>query len=80
MARSSMVTTSSIGRRPLGNPAASPATRPSEFAFLPLVGGIATLSRSMSALVPPVKFWNPGTTPDGIPVSRIASRSARGFE
>ena len=25
----------------------------------------------------PVKFWNPGTTPAGIPVRRIAFRSAR---
>ena len=31
----------------------------------------------MSASVLPVKFWKPGTTPDGIPVSRIATRSAR---
>ena len=26
-----------------------------------------------------MKFWNPGTTPAGIPVIRIALRSARGF-
>ena len=41
------------------------------------LGGIATLSRSRSACVGPVKFWNPGMIPAGIPVSRIASRSAR---
>ncbi len=33
----------------------------------------------MSAWTGPVKFWNPGTTPSGMPVSRIAFRSARGF-
>ena len=31
----------------------------------------------MSAWVVPVKFWKPGTTPLGIPVMRIARRSAR---
>ena len=31
----------------------------------------------MSACVGPVKFWNPGISPAGMPVSRIASRSAR---
>ena len=41
------------------------------------VGGIATLRRSMSASVVPVRFWNPGISPSGIPVCRIASRSAR---
>ena len=40
-------------------------------------GGIATFSRSMSAWVGPVKFWKPGMSPLGMPVSRIASRSAR---
>ena len=34
-------------------------------------------SRSWSASVSPVLFWNPGTIPDGIPVSSTASRSAR---
>ena len=41
------------------------------------VGGMATLSRSSSAWVVPVKFWNPGMRPAGMPVSRMASRSAR---
>ena len=40
-------------------------------------GGIATLRRSMSASVVPVKFWKPGTIPSGMPVCRIATRSAR---
>ena len=31
----------------------------------------------MSAWIEPVKFWKPGTMPAGMPVSRIASRSAR---
>ena len=35
------------------------------------------LSRSMSAWVVPVKFWNPAIRPAGMPVSRTASRSAR---
>ena len=35
-------------------------------------------SRSMSAGLLPVKFWKPGTMPAGMPVSRIAARSARG--
>ena len=55
-----------------GSRPASPATSPSGFGLA--VGGMATLSRSMSALVEPVKFWNPGTTPAGMPVSRIASQ------
>ena len=38
---------------------------------------MATLRRSRSACVGPVKFWKPGTIPAGIPVSRIATRSAR---
>ena len=33
----------------------------------------------MSACTGPVKFVKPGTIPAGIPVSRIASRSARGL-
>jgi hypothetical protein len=40
-------------------------------------GGIAMFSRSMSAGADPVKFWNPGMSPLGMPVSRIAARSAR---
>ena len=42
-----------------------------------LAGGTARFSLSMSAGVFPVKFWKPGTIPDGMPVSRIATRSAR---
>jgi len=42
-------------------------------------GGNARLSRSSSAWVAPVKFWKPGITPEGTPVSRIATRSARVF-
>ena len=42
-----------------------------------VVGGIARLIRSMSAGVLPVKLWKPGTTPDGMPESRTASRSTR---
>ena len=34
-------------------------------------------SRSMSASTGPVKLVNPGTIPAGMPVSRMASRSAR---
>ena len=41
-------------------------------------GGMAMFRRNMSAWVPPVKFWKPGTTPVGMPVSRIATRSALG--
>ena len=40
-------------------------------------GGIAIFSRSMSDGAGPVKFWNPEMSPLGIPVSRIAARSAR---
>src|SRR6185295_10274023 len=76
-ARSSTVTTSSSSRRPFGKPAGSPAISPSTFGAG--VGGIARLSRSRSACTGPVKFWKPGTTPAGIPVSRIAARSARGL-
>ncbi len=42
-----------------------------------VAGGMAKLSRSMSACTVPVKFWKPGTTPEGIPVMRMAVRSAR---
>ena len=42
------------------------------------VGGMATLSRSMSAWTVPVKVWKyPGMTPVGMPVRRMATRSAR---
>ena len=40
-------------------------------------GGIAMFSRRRSACVAPVLFWKPAMIPDGMPVSRIASRSAR---
>ena len=40
------------------------------------LGAIAMFNRSMSAGVVPVKFWNPGMIPDGMPVSRIATRSS----
>ena len=40
-------------------------------------GGIAMLRRSMSAWVVPVKFWNPVMSPGGMPVRRMATRSAR---
>ena len=40
-------------------------------------GGIAMFRRSRSAGVDPVEFWKPATIPDGMPVRRIASRSAR---
>ena len=40
-------------------------------------GGIAVFRRSMSDRTGPVLFWKPGMIPLGIPVSRIASRSAR---
>ena len=43
------------------------------------VAGIEVFSLSMSASTVPVKLVNPGISPEGIPVSRIASRSARGF-
>ena len=75
IARSSIVVTSSTSLRPFGNPAASPAMSPSGFGSA--VGGMATLSRSMSPGLGPVKFWKPGTTPAGMPVSRMAWRSAR---
>src|SRR5262249_35651111 len=75
MARSSIVVTSSGKRLPLGNPARSPPTTPHPFGFD--VGEIAMFRRSMSPGSAPVKFWNPGTIPDGMPVSKIASRSAR---
>ena len=35
------------------------------------------LRRSRSAGVEPVLFWKPVMIPDGIPVSRMASRSTR---
>ncbi len=75
-----MVVTSSKTLRPLGNPAASMPINP-RLLGLCRVGGMAMFSRSMSAwTVPlPVTFWKPGTMPAGIPVSRIASRSARGL-
>jgi hypothetical protein len=44
-----------------------------------VAGGIEVFSRSMSICFGPVKFWKPGMTPAGMPVSRIASRSARGL-
>jgi len=78
IAWSSMVTTSSVIRRPFGYPPRSPPRTPS--AFGELVAGIAKFSRSMSAWVVPVKVEKVGdTTPAGIPVSRIASRSARAW-
>ena len=72
-----MFTMSSATRRPFGNPARSLPSTPSELGDDD--GGIATLSRSMSAGVLPVKFWKPGMIPAGSPVSRMATRSARGF-
>ena len=36
-------------------------------------------SRSMSAWIGPVKLVKPGTMPVGIPVSKMASMSARGL-
>ena len=48
-----MVTTSSNTRRPFGKPAGSPATARAGSGF-DVVGGIATLSRSMSACTVPV--------------------------
>src|ERR1035441_6527025 len=77
---SSMLTTSSKTRRPFGKPALSPPTTPRMAAFAGAVGSIATLSRSMSAFVAPVLFWNPAMSPAGTPVSRTASRSGRVFE
>ena len=52
MAFSSMATTSSPRRRPLGKPAASPATRPIGFSFFD--AGTATFSRTISACTGPV--------------------------
>src|SRR5580700_6315087 len=75
MARISMVATSSNTRRPFGNPARSPPRMP--FRLGDDAGGIAMLRRNRSAGVEPVLFWNPAMIPDGIPVSRIASRSTR---
>jgi hypothetical protein len=40
-------------------------------------GGMARLSRNMSACTVPVKFWKPAMMPEGMPVMRIAVRSAR---
>ena len=67
MARSSMVTTSSVIRRPFGKPAGSPPISPRMLNFLELagVGGIDVFSRSMSAGTLPVKFVNPLMMPDG---------------
>ncbi len=42
-------------------------------------GLIAVFSRSMSDSTEPVWFWKPSISPAGMPVSRIASRSARGW-
>src|SRR6266704_2281584 len=44
----------------------------------PGVGAIEVFSRSMSDSTGPVKLVNPGMMPAGMPVSRMASRSARG--
>ena len=52
IARSSTVTTSSSTRRPLGNPAGSPATKPNGLGLDE--GGTATFSRRRSACVAPV--------------------------
>ena len=70
-ARSSMVTTSSSIRRPFGKPAGVARHQPE---------GVRVRRRRDRHVEPehvrlrprPVKFWNPGTTPAGIPVSRIA--------
>ncbi len=75
MARSSIVVMSSCTRRPFGKPARSPPRMPRMFWLA--AGGIATFSRRRSACVVPVKFWKPGMMPPGIPVSKIARRSAR---
>ena len=76
MARSSIVTTSSNTRRPFGKPAGSPPIKPRLLGFD--VAGMAMFRRRKSAWVGPVKFWNPGTIPGGMPVSKIAARSALG--
>src|SRR5580704_16013726 len=50
--------------------------------MLCLAGGVGLMevfSRSMSASTFPVKLVKPGTMPAGMPVSRIASRSALGL-
>ena len=57
-ARSSIATTSSPIRRPLGNPAASPPRSPVSLGFFD--GGIATLSRSMSDSTVPGEVLEPG--------------------
>jgi hypothetical protein len=59
----------------VGKPAMPPPSTPKTLGLL--AGGIATLSRSRSASLGPVKFWKPGISPDGIPVSSTATRSAR---
>ena len=68
-------------RRPFGKPAGSPPMSPSVLNFGDDVGvgGIEVFSRSMSAWIGPVKLVKPGMMPGGIPVSRMASRSARGL-
>jgi hypothetical protein len=76
MARSEIETTSSATRRPFGKPARSPPRRPNAFASS-LVGGMAVFRRSMSACTSPVLFWKSSIRPSGMPVSRIATRSAR---
>jgi hypothetical protein len=73
-----MVATSSNTLRPLGKPARSPPSTP-RLLGPDVVGGMAILSRNMSACVFPVKVWKLGTMPAGIPVNRIAAKSARGF-
>ena len=79
IARSSIATTLSATRRPFGNPAASPPSSPKMFGLFVGVGAIEVFSRSMSASTGPVRLVNPVISPAGMPVSKIASRSARGF-
>ena len=75
-AREAISTTSSTGRRPLGNPAMSPARNPSRFCLATGVGGIPVLRRSRSATGPASPAPQPGQI-GGSYCARI-SRSVRG--
>src|SRR5688572_6557993 len=71
MARRAMSTTSSVGRRPLGNPATSPPSTPNGFGCS--TGETATLRRSNSAGVTLAGWLSPG-----MPVRKMVTRSWRG--
>src|SRR5215212_5087452 len=59
--RSSMSTTSSPGRRPLGKPALSPPSTPRRFCEVPAVAAIDVLRRTCSDTTTPAGLLTPST-------------------